>query len=104
MHFVFVDNARVQDKKCRKLIRSQCMKGKNVGKTLVRRVNSEETYALDPKRRRSGTIGPLTGAIQSVYSGPFAGFCFAFSIDLRMHRFLHQCESFQFSLMFNSPN
>ena len=92
MHFIFVDNATVQDKRCRKLIRSQCMKGKNAGKKLVRRVNSEDTDALDSRRRRSGAKDSLTGAIHSVYIGPFAGFSFAFCIDPKMHRVLHRCE------------
>jgi hypothetical protein len=72
------------------------MKGKNVGKTLVRRVNSEDTDTLDSRRRRSGANGSLAGAIHSVYSDPFAGFCFAFCIDPGMHRVLHQCESLSF--------
>jgi hypothetical protein len=96
MHFVFVDNTTVQDKRSRKLIRSQCMKGKNAGKTLVRRVNPEDTDALDSRRRRSGANDSLAGAIHSVYSDPFAGFCFAFRIDPRMRRVLHQCESLSF--------
>ena len=35
MSFVFLENATIRDGKYRKLIRSHCMKGKNVGKLRV---------------------------------------------------------------------
>ena len=35
--FQFIDNTATSDQRCRKLIRSHVMKGKNVGKTAARR-------------------------------------------------------------------
>jgi hypothetical protein len=97
MDLTFIDNAMVQDAEYRKLIRKQCMKGKNVGKMRPKRVVSVDTSTIQLKLLRPKINASTIGPIKSVYSDRFGSFYLPFTMDTRMHRLLHQCESLIFA-------
>jgi hypothetical protein len=98
MPFVFLENSTIQDEKNRKLIRSHCMKGKNVGKNKLR-VGLPTIYkAGDMAAVKSWNKNPdinesLDVSIKSAFSDRFAMCSLPAHLDTRMHDLLYRCKS-----------
>jgi hypothetical protein len=103
MTFLFVDNTTVQNNKARKLIRSHCMKGKNVGKTRASREQLEMTKnGVIPQQRPQLSEKGLSaeqlavGLTPSDFSDRFAGVSFPAPLSTRMHELLYRCKLLNF--------
>jgi hypothetical protein len=90
MDLVFLDNSTVRTDKTRKLIRSRCMIGKNVGKQRSKRTNAEKSnksQAVIKPSPADWTYYPGS----SVFADRFAHTHFPLAVDARMHELLYRC-------------
>ena len=88
----------VRDEKYRKLIRSHCMKGKNVGKIRIglgspAPIKTSKKDAVRPERVDIGVCESPVVAVKSVFDDRFAMFSFPSRLDARMHDLLYRCSS-----------
>jgi hypothetical protein len=90
MEFVFVPNATVHDKSSRKLIRSHCMRGKNVGKTRARRTEPKSQHH-DSDGKKKAVNQMMSASLQSVISDRLATINFPARLDDNMHELLYRC-------------
>jgi hypothetical protein len=102
MRFEFVENDSIRNEESRKLIRSHCMKGKNVGKTHKTRKARHRTGPGEEVETSRMTIDDLfeleldtrNAKIRSCLSDRFGSICFPGRLEPVMHELLYRCEWF----------